>query len=303
MRKKIILIINLIFILMISGACGEKDDTPDFATDGLIVTLSSTPKDIEEEAFTYTINIEVYSDGTVKIYADNFSKWYGEGDPKIDELKITESEVDEIKQLIIDEDLYHLHENVGNKDDISGVEKRLTIYTVDDEYSIYGISPSNVKFNRVYDLIYGLKRDELASYILYVNDIQNKGSANDVGISILDSNDNIIFVNSDIENISTQNMDKESIDENNTENDDNSNDESVYKVVIELTDENIEKLYEITQYADNRDYITMNLYVDNAFYMILYTDAPIEDGRIFSNSDYTKDMANTVATELSDEMR
>ena len=289
MRIKInIFIISMVFVLSALCACGRQDAAPDFAGDGILVKLSATPKEIEEEPLTYTINIEVYNDGSLKIYADGFSKWYGDEEPKIAELNITRDEIDEIKQTILDEKLYNLHENVGNKDNISGIEKRLTIYTVEGTYSIYGISPSNVNFNRVYDLIYGLRRDELASYTSYVNDIQRRGSANDIGIFILDSNDRVVFDNSDIKRISTENIGTSSEYE----------DASEYKVAIELTDENIERLYEMTEYADDVNYITLNLYLDNAVYMLLYIDAPVSDGKVYSNNSYTKADAEKVADEL-----
>ncbi|MBR1816046.1 MAG: hypothetical protein IJ763_05025 [Lachnospiraceae bacterium] len=294
---KKILLISMIFTLVLLCACGEESDTPDFAEDGILVKLSARPKDIEEDIYTYTTNIEVYNDGTIKIYAEEFSKWYGEEEPEIVELKITESEIEEIKRTILDEDLYHMHENVGNKDDISGVEKRLTIYTTEGEYSIHGISPSNVKFNRVYDLIYGLKRDELASYLININDIQKKGNINDTGICIIDSNGSIIFRNSDIESINIQNM-NDITDEDDT----SRKDIPPYKIVIKVKEDNVERLNELTQYADEKNYVTFNLNVDNKFYMLLYTCEPIEDGKIYSNNDYTMEEAEETVNELVSEL-
>ncbi|MBQ9610165.1 MAG: hypothetical protein IJV15_12075 [Lachnospiraceae bacterium] len=285
---------------MLVCACGKKDNTPEFSDDGMLVKLSATPKDIEEEPFTYTTNIEVYSDGTVKIYADNFSKWYGKDEPDVEELKIDDSELGEIKQAIVDEDLYHLHEDVGNKDGISGVEKKLTVYTKSGEYSVYGINPSNVKFNKVYDLIYGLRRDELATYILYIEDIQKKGSVDDIGVTIEDSCEKILFDNSDIKDIYIEDVSVYSEEEDEDLHEDNT---SKYKIVIELTDENVESLYEMTKYADSMNYVAFNLYVDKSLNMILYTDVPIEDGKIYSNSDYTEEAAENAAEMLVNELK
>lgn len=300
--NKKILFINLMFILIVLCSCGKNDDTPDFAEDGILVKLSSTPKDIEEAAYTYTTNIEVYNDGTVKIYADSFEKWYGEAEPETVELKIADSDIEEIKRVIIDEDLYHLHENVGNKDDISGVEKTLTVYTIAGKYSVHGISPSNVKFNKVYDYIYGLKRDELTSYIVNINDIQKNGSENDTGLIILDGNGNVLFENLDIKSIKIQDISSVVYENEEAEDDSGMEEVPMYKIVFELSEDKYERLYELTKDADSRNYITFNLYVDNTFYMILYADTPIQDGKICSNNDYTKINAEKTVDELVSEL-
>ena len=95
--------------------------------------------------------------------------------------------------------------------------------------------------------------------------------------------------------------------ENKTE--DSENDDSIedktpnYKVVIELKEDKFEELYELTQYAKDTNIMSFNMMVDNTFYMLLYTDRPIEDGKIYSNSVYTKDEAENTSDELKSELK
>ncbi|MBQ9233628.1 MAG: hypothetical protein IJ167_06300 [Lachnospiraceae bacterium] len=190
--KKKITVFFLLIICVCVVSCGKKEEAPEFA-DALFVKLSYTPVDINSDELTYTINIEIYQDSTMRIYADDFIKWYGDEEPETINISISNEDLENVKKSIIENDLYSMQRDVGNKDNMAGVKKSLIIYTKDGEYSVYGINPSNKRFNYVFDMITDLNREELVDYIDSIDLIQKNGAKNDVGIYITDEDDNIIF--------------------------------------------------------------------------------------------------------------
>ena len=75
--KKIYAGLLIVLICLSLASCGKKEKGPDFADD-MFVKLSYTPVDMRSEEYVYTMNVEVYQDSSVCIYADEFIKWYGE---------------------------------------------------------------------------------------------------------------------------------------------------------------------------------------------------------------------------------
>lgn len=277
--KKNCIIIICTFICVFLGACKGESKTPDFA-DEMIVKLSYTPVNVENDEMTYTMNIEVYQDSTICIYADGFSKWYGEDEPERMIYNISENELQDIKDAIVEEDLYNLHSDVGNKDNMEGVRKSITIYTVQGEHEVYGINPSNRSFIKVYDLITGLRREELASYVGNVNDIQERGLRNDVGVYLKNQRDEIVFQKEDIKDIYF--------------------DDEKDLIVVELVDSAKETLMEMTQNMGKKEYISFTLYNDNEFEFALAAYENTEDGKLYANNTYDESERETVIKELKE---
>ena len=132
-RKKLIFI-PLLLLAVCLVSCEKKNKAPEFADD-LFVMLSYEPANSDDIAKTYKLNVEIYRDGTVRIYANDFLKWYGKDVPGIQTSTISQDDVKKIEKMIIDEDLYHLQRDVGNKTNMEGI-KTLTVYTKEEEYSV-----------------------------------------------------------------------------------------------------------------------------------------------------------------------
>ena len=277
--KKNCIIIICTFIFLCLGGCKKASGTPDFA-DGIIVKLSYTPVNVENVEMTYTMNIEVYQDATICIYADDFYKWYGKDEPEKVYYDIGEDELKDIKDAIIKEDLYNLHSDVGNKDNMEGLRKSITVYTVEGEHEVYGINPSNRSFNKVYELICGLRRTELTAYIGTVEEIQKQGFRNDVGIYLKDKNGEIVFQKEDVKDIYI--------------------DEEEDLIVVELVESAAESLMEMTELAGKKEYISLNLYNDNEFIISMAAYKGTEDGKLYANNTFDREELDTVIKELKE---
>ena len=292
MKKKLFLeIVFIICLCMVS--CGKKGNTPKFA-DGLFVEIYYTPNNINSEEMTYTIHAKFYQDATVCIYADDFSKWYGEDEPEKFEFKIDEIEQKNIKNIIIDEDIYNLRDDIGNKDNMDGVKKSITVYTVKGSHTVYGINPSNRNFNKVYDYISGVIREEISTYISYISDIQEKGINNDVGLCLNDSAGVKVFGKEEIKDIYCE---KNLVNDTKESNENNHN-----KIVIELKDDSAKKLESLTDIIGKKDMVTFELYNDNVFFGSFFAYKNTDDGKIYSSQTYEDEEIEEIVEELKEGM-
>ena len=276
-RKKLIFI-PLLLLAVCLVSCEKKNKAPEFADD-LFVMLSYEPANSDDIAKTYKLNVEIYRDGTVRIYANDFLKWYGKDVPGIQTSTISQDDVKKIEKMIIDEDLYHLQRDVGNKTNMEGIKKTLTVYTKEEEYSVYGINPSNKSFNKVYDFIYELTFEKTATYITKIDEIQRKGVENDVGLYIKDNFGNIVFVKEDIKDIYSESE----------------------AVVIELNEEKAKELEDMTFNIDEEMILSFSLYNDNEFIIMLVAYHGTTDGKIYvSNSFGNEDEMNEFIQNLKE---
>ena len=200
--KKHFLLILMLGLILVMGGC--KDKNKEFvAGDKELIHLTSTPRGGVETYQIYTTNIMIYVDGTVKIYASDFVRWFGKEDIPELTVKLTPEEIQEIKDLIISEDLYNLRENVGNKDNIEGVIKHMTVYAADGSNTTGGISVSNRQFVRAYERIESMVREELYIYQAEIADVQYKGFVNysNRNVQIMDREGFVILSQDNIENL------------------------------------------------------------------------------------------------------
>ncbi len=200
--KKHFLLILMLGLILVMGGC--KDKNKEFvAGDKELIHLTSTPRGGVETYQIYTTNIMIYVDGTVKIYASDFVRWFGKEDIPELTVKLTQEEIQEIKDLIISEDLYNLRENVGNKDNIEGVIKHMTVYAADGSNTTGGISVSNRQFVRAYERIESMVREELYIYQAEIADVQYKGFVNysNRNVQIMDREGFVILSQDNIENL------------------------------------------------------------------------------------------------------
>lgn len=279
--KRIILSILIAFMCMCMIAC-TRDRQPELA-DGKFIKLSSATLGLAEDTELYTTNIEVYQDGTVVIYADNFDTWLSDEECPVTTTMITTEEVDELKRLIKEEDLYNLREDVGDKFTDDGSETCLTLFTVEGEHSSGGVNPSNRRYLRIYDYIYELVREETYTYKLSIAAMQEEGSyyLNNSGIMLTDNQDNVLI---DYEKIDSFSM--VAVDEDN------------YNVVILLTPEGSEQINSFTVDCDKSPEILL-LYLDGVYKEAISIDYNIIDGVIYFNETYTKEQAEAMVQELS----
>ncbi len=266
--KRYCTLVLILCLLLLLGGCKEKEK--EFVPgDKELIHLTSTPKGGVETYQIYTTNIKIFVDGTVIIYASDFVRWLGDGDIPQTVFTITPDEVEQIKQIIVDGNLYNLREDVGNKDGIDGVIKKMTIYAESGTHTTGGISVSNRQFVRAYDAIENIVREELFIYTGEINATQLKGHEKFVNrsVEILDREGGPLLDHTYINDVYTF---VEELDDGNN-----------YYTVIEFNTYGLDILKELTAWASDEETITVSIHVNGSFEKTVAITAPISDGKMY----------------------
>lgn len=302
----------VVFVLVCMTGCGEEKQ-PELA-DGKFIKLSNTPMGEMSIIDIYTLNIEVHQDKTVIIYADDFDKWLGEGECPIVKTSITDDEINELKQLIADNDLYNMREDIGNKNVKDGDKKSLTLYTVNGGHTSGGMNPSNRKFLKIYDYLYELVREEVYSYKLDISDLQEDGasSMNNQGIRITDYLDNIVLTDEYIDEIRIASYseqpqvipDEDSASETDAFSNEDTEDEAEekYCVAIVLNAEGTELMCNLTLGCEEKPGLYY-LYLHGTYRNAISVGYNITDGIIYLNEAYTREQAEAEVQVLSETIK
>lgn len=266
--------------------CGEEKTQLTFG-DGQLVLLTSTPKGQSETYQMYTTNIMIYANGTVEIYASDFARWFGSGEVPIATCYLSGEEVQAIKDIILEQDVYNLRENVGNKDGITGTDKYITVYSATDSHTTGGTSVSNRQFVRAYDGIYEYVREECFNYIGQIEKIQTDGykAYQSRSVYIADDVDNHVFSGSDINKVY---VDQELVDK------------GEYYVVIELDSYSKEKLTQLSMNAEE-NVVVLTLYINDTLKAKITIDSFIGDGKLYIRCENIQN-ADALCKELDENM-
>ncbi len=287
--KRILLLSFIFCALMSLTGCGDKEKVF-VAGDNELIHLTSTPRGGVETYEIYTTNIMIYVDGTVKIYASDFVRWFGEGEIPEFTFYVSKEEVEAIKQLIVDNNLYNLREDVGNKDGISGTVKQITVYGTEGTNTTGGISVSNRQFTRSYDGVEAIVREELFLYQTEIKDIQYKGFVefSNRRVELVDRtgacvlNDEVINdVYAHTEELGNQNA---------------------YYVIMEFNQQGGESLKEITYWASKEDIVVLSLHLNGDFETKISINAPLLDYKLYIPQE-SEDEAIALAKKITESMR
>lgn len=267
LKKYYKLVLMLCLLLLLVG-CKEKEK--EFVPgENELIHLSSTPKGGVETYEIYTTNIMIYVDGTVKIYASDFVKWLGDEEIPEITLSLTQEELEQVKQLIVTENLYNLRENVGNKDGIDGVVKKMTIYGQSGTNTTGGISVSNRQFVRAYDAIENMVREELYIYVGEINDIQYKGYQKFINrkVEFLDRKGDLLLDQEYINDVYVHTIEEDAGIQ--------------YFTVIEFNKHGGDILMPHTIWASKEEVITVAVHVNGGFEVSVAISEPITDCKMY----------------------
>ena len=284
--KKIFLVTVILGLAFCLIGCKEEKKQLTFG-DNQLVLLTSTPKGQSETYQMYTMNIMIYANGTVEIYASDFARWFGYEEIPVSTIYLTDEEIQEIKDIIVAQDIYNLRENVGNKDGISGTDKYITVYSATDSHTTGGTSVSNRQFVRAYDGIYEYVREECFNYIGQIEKTQIDGynAYQSRSVYIADDVDNHVFSGSDINNVY---VDQDKVAE------------GQYYVVIELDSYSQEKLTQLSMNAED-NIVILTLYINDTMKSKITIDSFIGDGKLYIECGTIQD-ADKLCQELDDNM-
>lgn len=292
MRRIIYLFLCLILVFSLSG-CGKKKPKLPELEENSFITLSSHQEGDVDELKDYKITVSVDQSGRVVVVASDFKKWYSEDECPILELTITAEQVEAIKESIVKNDFYHLNENIGSRDMLSGEYRSITVLTKEQEYTTYGLNISNRRFNSLYDSVIEQFREAYYGYIANVNKIQRNAldKYNRRGISVYDAEGVKVLGNKDIvafEKILS--VDGPSILKGTKT--DAEEDTGLYYISFTLNDDGVEKLKALDYDTEVRQ---LQVYVDDEFAYSVIVDYTT-DKHLYITQQYTEsDAADKVA--------
>lgn len=122
---------------------------------------------------SFDTNVEISSDGTVKLYCDNFSEPYSKEYP-IKTVQLTKTEIEKLKEVVLVNDIMSLPKDIST-DSCDGSYSYLTVYTKNNTYHSGGLNVSNEKFQEVEDNVFELIKDEYLELHSEVYAIQEEG--------------------------------------------------------------------------------------------------------------------------------
>ncbi len=283
--KKYFTLVCFLCLMLLLGGCKEKDK--EFVPgDNELIHLTSTPKGGVETYQIYTMNIMIYVDGTVKIYASDFVKWLGNEDIPELTFTITPDEVEEIKQLIIEQDIYNLREEVGNRDGISGTIKRMTVYAADGTNTTGGVSISNKQFVTVYDGIEAIVREELYLYTGEINSIQYEGYVlyTNRSVELLDRDGQTVLDHENINDVYTYSQELEA--------------GVAYYTVIEFNQYGGETLGNLSFWATKDNPVVLKLHINGSFETNITITNELNENKL-----YIPQASEAEAEELAEKIR
>lgn len=279
--KKYIILGFALTMCMCLLACGKKKDIE--LKNGLFVSYSFTPKDLDAGYKTYTTHVDVYVGGTVIIYADAFDRLYIEGEIPEKEVVVRAKYIDELKKLIEEQALDELPELIGSRDNIAGIHKELTIHYKDYSHTTGGISPTNANFNKVCDYISGMVQEELFEYSATIEEAQRAGYEESLlkGLRLESYDGGLIMAPTDVVEVKT------------------SGGFDGYRVIIEVNEETGKRINESFRQSDAIS-PTYNLFVDGDFYCVISLHEEIYENLLYLNTLYTQEQAEDVVAKLQE---
>lgn len=169
-------LVGIALILMILTGC--QNGGIDFSEDVFLKYTSSPAGECASYEF-FDTNIEVSSDGTVKIYCDDFEDIYSEEYP-IKTIHLSKEDINDLKDAIEENNIMDLRKNLST-DSCDGGYQYLTVYTDGDKHKTGGLNVSNRRFGRVESLIFDMVGEDVRELRSEVVDIQEKGYNDEYG--------------------------------------------------------------------------------------------------------------------------
>ncbi len=164
------MILTTLLILIFSGCTNSKIN---FSKNVFLKYYYAPAGECTSYEF-YHRNIEVSSDGTVKIYCDEFEETHTNKYPT-KEIQLSEEDITALKDAIMKNHIISLPKDIS-EDSCDGGYSYLTIYTVDGIHETGGLNVSNKKFEAVEDLLYGMVEEDAEELFYEIDSIQEQGN-------------------------------------------------------------------------------------------------------------------------------
>lgn len=140
--------LTLLICFMIIGISGCSKEI-DFTEEGPFITLTSYPGGENYYVDFYPRHIAVHQDGTLRVYTEATEEIIVEDDAPTVEVKLTDKEVQDIKDTIQDNRFFSLPKDVSDPDVMDGPMQYITVHADTESKEVGGEWPVNEKFQAI----------------------------------------------------------------------------------------------------------------------------------------------------------
>lgn len=182
MKKFGVVIVGAILVMLLSGCRvvinrgervdGKSNEWMSFP-DGVFLKYTYAPAGEISVYEMFDTNVEISSDGSVRIYCNGFPEAFMDEYP-IRTMQLSEEGVAALKEAILENNILSLREDISSESN-DGDYYYLTVYTEDGEHRTGGLNPINKKFMAVKDLVYEMTKAELDDLRDEISAIQEQG--------------------------------------------------------------------------------------------------------------------------------
>lgn len=300
-KKEIVCMVSIVCLILSLTGCGKKED--ETLADGMFLMVSS--KVIGEDVETYemyTLHAEISDNGNVRIYADDFNRWVPKDACPEVSMQLTMDQIQKIKDIIEEIDLYHMRRNIGNRDLKEGEYKELTLYTMQGEHVSGGMNPSNRDFTKLYDYVEGLIREEEYRYRTRISDMQKKAIATEQkkGVFVTDSQDGELVSKEEMNDVYVTCGPEHSRYEEGATAD--IKEPVNYYVTFLMSDSGAKKMQEDTKGCTPENVMYYKVYKDNAYAFTFCLQEPVVSDEVYVYETTDVEEAMTMATQLRESL-
>lgn len=182
MKKFSVVILGVILVMLLSGCRivvnrGEKVDGKASEkvsfSDGVFLKYTHAPAGEILIYESFDTHVEVSSDGSVRIYCDDFPETFM-GEYPTRTMQLSEEDIAALKEAILENDILSLREDISTES-LDGDYFYLTVYTENGEHRTGGLNPTNRRFLAVKDLISEMTEEECHDLRDEISAIQEQG--------------------------------------------------------------------------------------------------------------------------------
>lgn len=152
--------------ILILPACQSKK--LQFEPVSILISYKIDPMDQLNPWSSYQTNVDIYNDGRVEMYADNYKAGF-EGSVPPYSTKLTTQQITTLQESIVQNNFMNLSENISNSNSLDTTYYQITAHSKKKHHTVGGVSPTNQDFIAVKNVLKEQLGNEILSFQNQVN--------------------------------------------------------------------------------------------------------------------------------------
>lgn len=167
MNKNVGSFLAVMLLLSVFVSCSKHTN---YATDEPFIVLKSSPAGPDHIKNFYPRYLGIYDDGRLVLYSEETDDIKMGVDAPTFEKKITDEEVEKVKEAIEKNKFWRLKENLSDDNSVDGGFSYVTVNLTDKTKRVGGLNPQNKRFSEIKKYVYSLLDD--GEYRRWIEDIE-----------------------------------------------------------------------------------------------------------------------------------